>query len=183
MKVNKSIFISGLILIGALSRILPHPPNFTAIASMGLFAGALMGGKYLRFVIPFAALFISDLIINNTIYASFYDGFVLWRPGFLWVYAPMLLMAGFAPFLLKHLNVKTILGSTIAASFVFFIISNLGVWLTDAMYPINFSGLMACYAAALPFFLNTLIGSLFYSSAFFGIYALATKYKPALIKN
>ena len=182
MKLNKTLLITSLILMGAFSRLLPHPPNFTAIASIGLFAGALMGGRYLKFIIPFLALFISDLAINNTIYASYYDGFVLWRPGFLWVYAPMLIMAGFAPMLIKKLNVKSVLGGSIAASLLFFVVSNFGVWLTDAMYPISISGLIGCYTAALPFLLNTLMGSVFFSAVFFGGFVLVKKYTPLLVK-
>lgn len=182
MKLNKTILITSLILIGAFSRILPHPPNFTAIASIGLFAGALMGGRILKYVVPFLALFLSDILINNTIYASYYDGFVLWRPGFLWVYAPMLIMVGFAPLLIKKLNTTSVLGGSIAASLVFFVVSNFGVWITDAMYPISVSGLIACYTAALPFLLNTLMGSVFFSVVLFGGYVLVKKYTFAEVK-
>ena len=48
------------------------------------------------------------------------------------------------------------------ASFSFFIISNLGVWFFH--YPHTFSGLLTCFTLAIPFFVNSLAGDLFYSS-------------------
>lgn len=50
------------------------------------------------------------------------------------------------------------LGST-----VFFLLSNLGVWLGGALYPPTLAGLGWCYFAALLFFAATLAGDLVWS--------------------
>lgn len=44
-------------------------------------------------------------------------------------------------------------------------------------------GLLSCYAAAIPFFRNTLLGNLGYVAVLFGSFALAERYVPALKKE
>lgn len=70
-----------LIGLAALSRLLPHPPNFTAVGAMALFGAAYLSPRWLGFAVPFAALWMSDLIINNVVYAAYFDQFV-------WFYNP-----------------------------------------------------------------------------------------------
>ena len=62
-----------------------------------------------------------------------------------------------------------------AASTLFFVITNFGVWAFDGLYPRTFEGLVVCYIAAIPFFGNTLAGSLFYTAVLFGGFALAER--------
>ena len=62
--------------------------------------------------------------------------------------------------------------AVLSSSFLFFISTNLGVWLTSSYYPKNIEGILACYTMALPFFGNTLAGTLLYSSIMFGGYEL-----------
>ncbi|MBP5474427.1 MAG: hypothetical protein J6X92_06710, partial [Bacteroidales bacterium] len=67
------------------------------------------------------------------------------------------------------------------ASVIFFLISNFGTWASGLMpYTKDFSGLMTCYAAGIPFFKNTLMGDLFYCGVMFGIYELVKAKVPAL---
>ena len=54
---------STLILAAALSRLLPHPDNFTPIAAMAL-AGGVYLEKRFALIIPLAALVISDFFIG-----------------------------------------------------------------------------------------------------------------------
>ena len=76
---NKRLFLlSAMILLAALSRLIPHPWNFTPIGAMALFGAAHFSKKYLAFVIPFAALWISNLLISNLLMASYYESFVWW---------------------------------------------------------------------------------------------------------
>lgn len=179
---KKIIFILGLIVLAALSRLLPHPPNFTAIASIGLFAGAVINHKLLRIIVPFAAMFITDLFINNVIYAEFQQGFTLFTEGFLFIYIPIILIALFGNKIISSINIKnTVLGS-ILASLVFFIVSNFGVWVGGVNYPLSIEGFIACYVAAIPFFFNTLLGTLFFSGVIFGAYSLAERKFPSLVK-
>jgi hypothetical protein len=48
------------------------------------------------------------------------------------------------------------------------------------MYAHTFAGLQTCFVAALPFFQNSLLGDMFYSTVLFGSVALAERFIPAL---
>lgn len=173
---NKQHFaiIAIMILIAASTRFMMIP-NFTAVGAMGLFGAAYFSNKVWAFVVPFAALFFSDLLMNNTIYAQYYDGFTLFAPGAYWTYI------GFAAIVLIGMGLLTkvkplhVLGASISASVMFFLISNFGVWASGTMYPMNTSGLLASYGAGLPFLQYTMLGDLFFSGLLFGLYELAVK--------
>ena len=71
-KINlKTGVVIAMILTATLSRFIPHPPNFTPIGAMSLFGAAYFGRKYLALLIPFLALWLSDLALNN-IYLHLY---------------------------------------------------------------------------------------------------------------
>ena len=149
------------ILIGALVRLLPHPYNFTPIAAIALFGGVYLNKKY-AFLIPVLAMLISDYFIgfySLKLMAAVYGSFVLIGLIGLW--------------LKKHKNYHTVIGASLLSSVLFFIITNFAVWVFTPWYDKTFSGLIYCYFLALPFFRNTLLGDLFYVSAFFGVYELA----------
>jgi hypothetical protein len=179
MKVKENLWvILSVIAIAVITRLIPHYPNFTALG-----AAALFGGAYLRrplaFLIPAIALFLSDLFLNNLIYArqfpDNYDGFVVFDIQSLWSYGAMFLITALGIVFVQKRKILSIVGGSVAASVVFFLISNLSVWVTTTFYPETWSGLMLAYGAAIPFFWNTLAGDLFYCGVFFGVYALAAK--------
>ena len=65
-----------------------------------------------------------------------------------------------------------IAGTAILSSILFFLITNFAVWAFAPWYAKTFSGIIQCYAMALPFFRNTLLGDLFYTTLFFGAYEI-----------
>lgn len=169
---NKNVlFLISLIGLAALTRLLPHPPNFTAVTAIGLFGGALFTQKLLRYLIPLAAIFVSDIFLNNLVYSSFNDGFTLFNAYALWVYIPIILLSFVAPYLIKKVNVKNVVVASVAGSAIFYLISNFGAFLVDPVYVKNGAGLVSAYVAGLPFFMNTLISALFFSGILFGSYA------------
>jgi len=70
--------------------------------------------------------------------------------------------------------------AALASSVLFFLVTNLGVWVTGTLYPKSWAGLAAAYLAALPFFRNTVLGDLSYVALLFGGFALLERYLPAL---
>lgn len=52
--------ITAMILLAALSRLIPHPPNFAPIGGMALFGAAYFSKRYWAFLIPIVAMWISD---------------------------------------------------------------------------------------------------------------------------
>ncbi len=150
------------IVIGALLRLLSHPPNFTPIAALALFGGVYLSKRWALFI-PVVALFFSDLLIG--LYSPVLMAFV---------YAGFILIGLVGWWLKSHKKVSYIFGSTLVSSLLFFIISNFGVWIqSHSTYPHNLNGLLTCYTMALPFLRNSLSGDLFFVTVLFGSYELA----------
>lgn len=160
----------AFVFAAALTRLLPHPDNFTPIGAMGLFAAAYFNRNWTMLAVPFAALFLSDLVLNNLIYSDLYTGFAFVTSW--WIYAAFALVMLTGYLMLRgKVNPARVVGASFLASGIFFLVSNFFSWQIGMMpYPKDFSGLMACYAAGLPFFGNTVLGDLFFSAALFGTY-------------
>lgn len=159
---KRLLLITGLLLLAAISRMIPHPYNFAPIGAMSLFGAAYFSNKRLAFILPLLAFFVSDLLVNNILYADYYSSFVLISPGFYWTYGAMIAIVVAGIFILKKVNFKRVIGGAFSASVLFFIISNFGVWISTPTYDLTLSGFVACYVAAIPFFHMTVLGDLFY---------------------
>ena len=159
--------------IAVLSRLLPHPLNVSPLAGIALFGAAAFKNRGLAIIIPIVAFWMSDVILNNTLYRGFYDGVTLVHSGMIWTYGAMILIAFVGIFALRKISLSRLVGASLSSSFLFFALSNFGVWVSGTMYPKTIEGLAACYVAAIPFFQNTVAGDLFYTLAIFGGVAVA----------
>ena len=148
---------------------------------MALFGAAYYNKKYFAFIIPIVTMFLSDLFFNNVVYGSMFDGFVLFYPGSLFTYISFIAIAFIGFGLLKKVEIKNLILSSLLASVTFFLISNFGTWVSGLMpYSKDFAGLISCYAAGLPFLKTGLLGDLFYCGAMFGLFELVQSRVPAL---
>ena len=163
----RSLVILAMILAAAALRIAPHPWNFTPVGAMALFSGAVVRDRRLAFLFPLLALFAGDIFI----------GFHKLMPV---VYASFLVNVAIGRFLQDNRTVARIGGATFLAALQFFLVTNFGVWALLDSFQRTASGLIACYAAGLPFFWNTLAGDALYSALLFGGFALAERFVPAL---
>jgi hypothetical protein len=161
-----------LIIVAAFSRMLPHLPNFSPLAAISLFGAAYFSKKWQMFMIPLVATWLSDLFINNYIYAEYYPSFTWFYNGFYWQYGSYLCIIVLSIFLFKKVNTSRIIGGALMATALFFLISNFGVWLGSKSYPQTFSGLLSCYTAGIPFLKGTLLGNMFYTAVLFGSFEL-----------
>ena len=157
------LFIAVALLFRALnvSGLPIHLLNFTPVAAALLFFGARQPRT--RIWIPVGLLALSDVLLNLHYGYKFTPDFfvtIVW-------YAAIALLGN--AMLNKEAKPLRIGAASLAASVSFFLISNFMVWLVWDMYAKNFSGLLGCYAAGLPFFRNTLTGDLVFSATFFGI--------------
>ena len=165
--------IIGIVVAAALSRLLPHPWNVTAVGAMALFGGAYLHDRKLALILPLIALWCSDLLLNNIFYRQYFDGFAWLYPDMFWTYAAVAVTVLLGRFVLSaRVTVGRLVLCSISASTLFFVISNFGVWASGQLYPQTLSGLIACYIAALPFYGNQLIGDLIYCGILFGGFAL-----------
>jgi hypothetical protein len=163
---NKLATPVTFVLIGAVARIIPHMPNFAPIGAMALFGGAHMNKKQ-ALTLPLLAMVFSDFIIG-------FDSV----PMRFAVYGSFLLIVLMGMFIKNHVNAKNVIIVSLLASILFFIITNFAVWAFGSMYPKTALGLGEAYFLAIPFFRNTLLGDLFYSGVFFGVYNLLLNTSP-----
>jgi hypothetical protein len=161
------LVLAGMILAAALTRLIPHPPNFTAVGAMALFGGAYFSRKSFAFAVPLIVMFITDLILgfHQTIYAV-YISFIL------------IVVIGFS--LRDRKKPGNVILASVSASVLFFVITNFAQWLSHPMYAKNTAGLIECYTLAIPFFHYTLLGDLFFVGFLFGAFELAKVKFPQL---
>lgn len=136
--------VFGLVILALLTRFLPHPPNFAPITGIALFTGFNFTNKRLALFIPLFCMLITDIFLGfHSLVPTIYCCFIL---------------ISFIGIKAKSLSFLVVLGASVS----FFIISNLGVWYFS--YPKDLNGLISCFVLAIPFFINTLAGDLFYTS-------------------
>jgi len=168
----------GLIVLAALTRLLPHPPNFSPVEAIALFGGAYFAARGWALVVPLVAMFLSDLalgLVNGGIYFDYFAS-----AGFLLVYACIALSTVLGFGLRGRVGGARVLGYSLAGSVLFFLVTNFGAWLGSPAYPQNAAGLAAAYVAGIPFFQWTVLGTLFYAALLFGGFALLRRQVPAL---
>jgi hypothetical protein len=173
------MLLAGMIVLAALSRLLPHPPNFSPVEAIALFGGAYFAQRHAAIWVPLVAMFISDLalgLVNGGIYAEYFLS-----AGFLLVYLCIALSAVLGFSLRGRASALRVGAWSLAGSVLFFLVTNFGAWLGSSLYPQTTAGLMAAYVAGLPFFQNTVLGTLFYSALLFGSFAWLRRRSQALV--
>lgn len=176
--------VAIIVLLVAMSRLLPHTLtaglfNFSPLGGIALFSAAYLNKKYMAYLLPLLALWVSNLLIDNIFYANYYVSFA-WFAN-LEVYFAFMLIILMGSSLLKKITVQRLGVAAVSASLVFFFVTNFYVWLNTALYPKTFEGLATCYVAAIPFYWNTLASDIFYVGLLFGAFEYAKKYHPNLV--
>jgi len=149
---KKEIFPISLILILAISRLIPHPPNFTPIIAVAIMSSCFFKNINLSIIILVISMLLSDLFIG-----FYYNIF--------FVYFSLILITIIFFKINKKINYKTLLIFSFFGSLIFYIISNFGVWMLGNLYEKNVSGLINCYVLAIPFFKNTFLSTALFSYA------------------
>ncbi len=151
--------VSTMIFLAALSRLLPHPPNFTPLVAVSLFGASKLNKFWQALIVPISALLVSDLFLG------FHS--LMWA-----VYGAFFLISCFGYLLLKKESLTKDFAVVALSSLFFFFFTNTAVWVQSSQYSHDSSGFLLCLTVALPFFRNALIGDLFYSVILFGAYRL-----------
>ncbi len=155
-----------LVIAGAGSRLLHLPPNIAAVTGVTIFAGFAIRNLWLALAVPLAAMALADVVLG-------------WYPDMVFTYAGMAAGVFLARALLHPLTPVRLIGVTFAASLVFFILSNLGVFV-GGYYGYSVQGLIACYVAALPFWQNSLIADFTSTALVFAIYLALGRAIPSV---
>jgi len=160
---TKIFYLIFFCLILALSRIIPHPQNFTPILASAIMAPMLIRDRWVGMTIPIVAMFISDVIIG-------------FHPYQFVVYSTLLTISLVAPIRKNY----TMLGMmAVGGSVWFFITTNFAVWILWDFYPKTIEGLISCYTLAIPFFKNTLISTCLFT----GLLTISFKYLDAVYEK
>lgn len=162
MRNARFLVLTGLIVLAAASRLLPHLPNFTPIIAIALFGGAYFKNKSAAFLVPFLAMLASDLFLG------FHDTMIF-------VYGGFAIAVGIGMLLKNRVSIMSVGLSALSGAILFYLITNFGVWLMTGMYPMTASGLLTSYIAGVPFFQYSILGDLFYSAVLFGIFEYAQR--------
>lgn len=140
--------ISVFLFLGVISRLIPHPANFTPVGALILNSSKNK---------PWHGVF---LAVSIMIISDIFLGFSFASP---FVYLGMASYALFGKILNKKFGV---LLAPVLGAISFFLISNFGVWL-GPWYEHSLNGLISCYILALPFFQNTILGDIFFTILIF----------------
>ncbi len=164
----RTLVLVSMIFIAAIARLIPHPWNFTPIAAMALFGGVYFSNKLQAFAVTILSLLLSDVLtivfINNS-FTSLSKYMV--SLGELSIIAGFIITVSLGIIISNRTSVRNLIGASHCSSVIFFLLTNMAVWNNDPLYPQNFSGLIACYVAGLPFFRNEILGDLFYTAVLF----------------
>jgi hypothetical protein len=158
----------SVILLAALARIatpalMGYLPNFSTVDATALFCGAYFARKSMAYLAILCSVWLSDLLISKIYmghWTLFYDGFY-------WQYGCYVLITTLGFLLKKRMSFSHLALASLSSSFLFFVISNFGVWTGGYLYPLTLDGLIQCYIAALPFFKNSIFSDLFFSLSLF----------------
>tara|TARA_B100000927_G_C16292978_1_gene400258 strand:+ start:94 stop:609 length:516 start_codon:yes stop_codon:yes gene_type:complete len=163
MKAKYSVYFGlGLIVLLAFSRLIPHPPNFTPILGMAIFSGAIINRKFLAYLVPLAAMLLSDL------YLGFHSGMPI-------IYFTLAICVLIGTFIESRVTIFNSILVITGGVLVFYLITNFAVWYGSGMYENSFSGLITCYVMGIPFLQNTFFSSLIYGMGAFLIYEMINK--------
>ncbi len=153
--------------------------GFSPVIAIALFSGMIIRQKNMSFMLPLLALLISDAGIQFLYsqdlfpYAGFYSG--------QWINYLVLLAATLIGWALKGRKYSSLFAGALAAPTGFFLVSNFLVWTgSHITYTKDFSGLMNCYEAGLPFYRNSLIATMFFLPVILFAYNYITRKRTAL---
>ncbi len=150
----------------ALTRLIPHWPNFTPVVAVALMGGAMFSDRLRSLVVPIAAMILSDLAL----------GFIMGSEYALhsaqpWVYGSVIGISLLGHALRGWRPSALVVGGGTISAIAFFLVTNFAVWLGGGMYPMSAEGLIACYAAGLAFYrdggnflLNGLVSTVLFSA-------------------
>lgn len=153
--------------------------GFSPVIAIALFSGFIMRNRGFSFLLPMLALLVSDFIIHDMYRRGLFD-----YPGFYsgqWKNYLILLSVVLIGWALQGKKISTLAAGAVAAPTLFFLISNFAVWAGPQLtYTKDFNGLLACYAAGLPFYKNSLIATMFFTPGILYFYNALVRNKAQL---
>lgn len=156
--------ITGLAIISGTTSL----SNFAPLAAIALCSAAYFPTRY-KFTVPFAALVVSDVVLNVHYGYSFTSPFVLSH------YIGFAIVGCLGLAVSRHRSLVTLLATTMVASLIFYAVTNSVSWFYDPGYAKNLAGFIQAQTVGLPaysatptwmFFRNSLVSDLFFTALF-----------------
>lgn len=180
-----TLLTGAAMLAVALSRLAPHPFNFTPVVALALYGGARGKSTVFSFALPLLVMVFSDILVMQFLYPENGNPFAYFlTKDVLGVYLAFGVVVCIGLLLKRNIKVSTVVLASLVSSFLFYAITNFVSWINNPFYTQDLAGLMACYTAGIPFynndplgsfFLNQFAGDLFFSGILFGVHALVTR--------
>jgi hypothetical protein len=177
MKTNyiSTIYLLIVVLLVGLLRIFQPMINFTPLGAVFLFGGSLFHKNKTNAWVPLLSLFITDMIIQGIILKGQY-GFPLYS-GWLYVYITFVLTSVIGYYMFQKHTIFNIYTTAFITTFIHWLVTNFGVWISaiNPLYTKDWSGLVLCYTAALPFELSLLASTFLYTVILTWLYKVYVK--------
>lgn len=160
------MFAYLILLMAALSRLVPHQFhgvafNFTAIGAGLLFFGSRR--PRWQALVAVVVMALMDVYLTTQVF-----GYPFQVRGYLVTWAWYAAVCLLGSVLLRKVTVLRVVAGVLASSTSFFLLSNFVVWIGGGMYDHSLHGLGMCYVNALPFYGNDLVSTGLFAAAFFG---------------
>lgn len=158
-----------LVILAVVCRVAPHPWNFAPVGAIALFGGATFASRRAAYAVPLFAMFVADAFI----------GFHSMMPLIYATYA-LIVTLGVA-IREQRRSPFVVAGAALLSATLFFVVTNLAVWMFGSLYPRTWQGLIECYVAAIPFFERTLTSDFLFAALLFGCFALGERRENAAV--
>lgn len=182
MKLNKTAiwYLIILIVTAALYRVTPlRDYGFAPQIAMALFGGAVIKDRKWAFALPLFSMFVSDalyeVLFQNGLspIKGFYSG--------QWINYLVFATVVVVGFFMKRITITNVLLYSIIAPTWFFLLSNFTVWAGAKTIPQTWSGLMETYALGVPFYRQSVVATLIFSTVFFGAWYVLNRKKSVAV--
>lgn len=150
-----------IVAAGVLLRAIPHPWNVSPILGLALFSGAHLKTHKSLFIL-LGILFLSDIVLG-------------FHSTMLFTWGSTLLVFVLGKSLKRTEFGAKIFLTSFLGSFLFYLVTNLGVFLVTPLYGKSWEGLFQCYLMGVPFFRNAVVGDTVYTLVFFGTHHLVSQ--------
>jgi hypothetical protein len=171
--------VTGLAILSGTTSI----SNFAPLAAIALCSAAYFPARY-KFTVPFAALLVSDVVLD------LYYGYSLASPFVISHYIGFAIVACLGLLLSGRASFKTLLPASIGASVIFYLVTNSVSWIYDPGYAKTFAGFiqaqtvgLAVYGGTTPswmFLRNSLVGDLFFTALFVACMKFSGRHTAAI---
>ena len=147
-------FTIGIFVILAVSRLIPHPPNFTSLIALSFYIPVFLGLRYLPVLI--LSFVLTDIFFgfHNTI---------------LFTWGSVIFIALISKYFTKNIYFRVF--GALSSAVCFYLITNFGVWSLGS-YGYSLNGLILSYTLALPFFGYSLVSTFIFSGIIETLYKL-----------